>query len=142
MDALAERALEKLRIYGADAVAVRLQRDEATALFDHVQSLQPILDSARIAHERIAPLAADLLGHLRPWDLHGPVVRSLAAQLTMAVASLPVMDSPTRGFHQFTCPRDGCENVTEMADLPLPIETPECPDHKVPMLLSGYRRLS
>lgn len=40
--------------------------------------------------ERIASLACDLLDALTPWEMHGAVVRSAAARLTVALAALPL----------------------------------------------------
>lgn len=40
--------------------------------------------------EGIASLACDLLDALKPWDMHGAAVRSAAARLTLALASLPL----------------------------------------------------
>ena len=44
--------------------------------------------------ERIASLACDLLAALRPWEMHGPTVRSSAARLTIALAALPLQAAP------------------------------------------------
>ena len=74
-------AVERAEAAEARLAEVERERDEAGMLPEE-------------GLERIASLACDLLAALRPWEMHGPTVRSSAARLTIALAALPLQAAP------------------------------------------------